>query len=162
MAIVNKKSVKKEAPKAVKKEVKAKPKTPNLLNVVKKTLGIKKKKKEEKSVAKEYGKVCLYFVIVDFGIGESVINLFRNLGVVATFSHIGEGTANRQVLDVLGIEDNKKDVMYSFVKEESIPDITKELEAFFVANKKNRGIGFSIDLNSMVGVKLYHFLTNTL
>ena len=78
------------------------------------------------------------------------------------FIEVGNGTANKNVLDILGIEDNAKEIIFALIKTELVKDARKELEAFFMASKKNKGIGFAIDLTSIIGVKLYRFLTNSL
>jgi len=132
-------------------------------NKLKKTVKLlKKPKKIIPAIPVEYKKLVLYFVIVNANQGESVVKLFQQLGSSLQIRHLGVGTATKQVLDVLGVEDNKKEVVVSIIPEEKVEDAVSELEAFFAASKKNRGVGFSISLTSMVGVKLYHFLTNTL
>ena len=37
-----------------------------------------------------------------------------------------------------------------------------ELNAYFAANKRNNGLGFAIPLTSIIGVKAYKFLSQTL
>lgn len=106
-------------------------------------------------------KLKLYVVIVDRGQGETVSFLMQKYSSAAQFISVGNGTAQRQVSDLLGIEDNGKDVVFSMIKEEKIPEMVVDLEYFFNSSKKHRGIGFSIKVTSMIGVKLYKFLTDT-
>ncbi len=106
-------------------------------------------------------KPYVYVTIVDEGVGQSIIKLCQSLKVSAQFLQKGQGTANKQIRDILGIEDNKKEIIFSLVREDLIPDLKKELEAFFLSSKKNKGIGFSIKMDSLIGVRLYHFLTHT-
>ena len=40
-------------------------------------------------------------------------------------------------------------------------DLKKEIDVYFVASKKNRGIAYTIALTSIVGVKMYKFLSQT-
>lgn len=105
--------------------------------------------------------LCLYVTIVNRGQANAIVSMFQRVGSSAQFINVGTGTASRNVLDILGIEDNEKEVVYCFIKEELVPEAKKELEAFFAINKKNKGIGFSIKLTSIIGVKLYRFLTNS-
>lgn len=107
-------------------------------------------------------KLSLFITIVNNGQADNIIRLYQYVGSSAQFMQKGTGTAQKQVLDVLGIEDNRKDIVYGFVTNESIPELKKELEAYFQVNKKNKGIGFAISLTSVIGASLYHFLADTL
>ena len=110
---------------------------------------------------KDLKKLVFYVVIVDFGQGDNIIRLLKENHSSAQFVQVGEGTASSQVRDVLNIDDNRKEIIYSLVREDYASDIQKELSAYFVASKKNKGVGFSIELDSLVGVKLYKFFTQT-
>ena len=125
---------------------------------------MKKVKQAEESFEKtnDIKKLCLYVTIVNKGQANAVTSLFQRIGSSMQYIEVGNGTANRNVLDILGIEDNAKEIVFALIKEELVKDATKELEAFFMASKKNKGIGFKVDLTSMIGVKLYRFLTNSL
>lgn len=107
-------------------------------------------------------KLSLYVTIVNKGQANAVTSLFQRMGSSMQFIEVGNGTANKNVLDILGIEDNAKEIIFALIKTELVKDARKELEAFFMASKKNKGIGFAIDLTSIIGVKLYRFLTNSL
>jgi len=106
--------------------------------------------------------LILFITIVNFGQSKFIENIFQNCKASASFVQLGTGTANREALDILGIENNGKDVIYSIVSEDKQDEIKKELAAFFVMNKKTRGITMTIKLDSMIGVTLYKFFTNTL
>ena len=107
-------------------------------------------------------KLSLFITIVNAGQAAPIIKIFEDAGVSAQIVQRGRGTATRQIMDILGVEDNGKDVVLSFIKQESIPDVKVELNAFFAASKKNKGIGFSVPLTSIIGVKVYQFLADTL
>lgn len=126
--------------------------------------GKKKSKNENKSFEQRNNikKMSMFVTIVNANLAGPITKIFENAGVSAQFVQRGQGTATKQIRDILGIEDNGKDIVISLVKQESIPDIKIELEAFFAASKHNKGIGFSIPFDSMIGVKIYQFLTNSL
>lgn len=123
------------------------------------------KKKEEVQppfeTREDLKKLLLYTIIVPNGQGDAVIRILKRKGSSAQFVRLGEGTASKQVLSVLHIEDTKKEIVYSLVREDLVPEIKVELEAFFLSSKRNRGIAFTIELNSIVGVKMYKFLSQT-
>ena len=107
-------------------------------------------------------KLSLFITVVNKNQGEAITKIFQRLGVSAQFIQRGEGTATAQIRDILSIEDNSKDVVISIIKRETIPDAKMEIEAFFAASKRNKGIGFTIPFTSVAGVKIYQFLANTL
>ena len=106
-------------------------------------------------------KLSLFVTIVSKGQALPITRLFERGGSSAQFIQRGEGTATKEIYSLLGVEDNDKDIVFSFISQDKIPDIKTELNAFFLANKKNRGIGFSIPLSSIIGVRVYQFLANT-
>lgn len=106
-------------------------------------------------------KLSLYITIVDRGFSQPVIRLFEKMGASAQFVQMGEGTAVKEIREILGIEDNEKEVILSIIRKEKVNEVTKELDNFFNLNKSIRGIGFSIPLTSLIGVRLYEFLSNS-
>ena len=106
-------------------------------------------------------RLYLYTVIVPRGQGDNIIRIFKANKTSVQFLQYGEGTANSDIKEILGIEDTKKDIVYSIVREDYIKDIKKEIDVYFVASKKNKGIAYTIPLNTIVGVKMYKFLSQT-
>lgn len=127
-----------------------------------------KKKNETNKTAepfekkKDLEKLSIFVTIVNANLADTITKIFQGVGVSAQFVQRGQGTATKQIKDILGIEDNSKDVVFSIIKQSAIPDAKAELEAFFAASKKNKGIGFTIPMTSVTGVTVYKFLTNTL
>lgn len=119
-------------------------------------------KKEPFEAKNDIKKLSIFVTIVNANLANPIVKIFQNAGVSAQFVQRGQGTATKQIRDILGIEDNSKDIVFSIIKQETIPEVMPELEAFFAASKKNKGIGFSIPMTSIAGVTVYKFLTNTL
>ena len=148
------------------KEVTKKKKVNPINNVANK---IRKATKSRKNDAKpkrfeekpDLQKLYMYIVIVDQGISKTVEKLLQNIGSSAQFIHNGRGTAPKEIYSVLGAVDNKKAVINAFVSEEKINEVREELEIFFKASKKNRGVGFAIPLSSLQGIRMYRYLTQT-
>ena len=101
-----------------------------------------------------------YFAVVNQGNAGAVIDIFRRAGSTASFVQMGTGTASKHVRDILGIEDNRKEIVVSIIREELLKEATVELEAFYAASKRNKGIGFSVSLTGLSGVRMYQFLAN--
>lgn len=114
---------------------------------------------EEKPNLKKLG---LYLAIVPYGQSENVIRIFQRYNSSMQFVQNGTGTAIKEVRDILGLEDNSKEIVFAFIQLEKAEEIRKELDAYFVSSKKNAGIAFTVNINSMIGAKLYHFLSQTI
>lgn len=129
---------------------------------------VKKTKKSPAKVDTSYEnnndikKLKVYVVIVNHGTGKAIVSLLQRSGSPAQYVTMGNGTATKNVRDILGIEDTGKDVVFALLKEELIPDLKNEVEAFFQSNKRNRGIGFSINMTGIIGVRFYRFIADVL
>lgn len=141
--------------KAAKKTTESKPKTP------------RKSPKNISEIRESFEKrddlkrMVFYVIIVNYGQSSNIIKLLKNNHSSVQFVQIGEGTATKQVRSILNIEDNTKEIIYSFLREEYVQDFKMELDAYFASSKRNAGIAFTVDLSTIVGVKLYKFLTQT-
>ena len=123
----------------------------------------KKIKKETSFKQKEdIKKLFVHVTIVPSGQAPSINKLFKSIGVACQFNQKGRGTANRKVREILGIEDNHKDLIISLITENLIERIVKELDAYFAASEKNRGIGFTIPMSSIISTRVYNFLADAL
>ena len=116
------------------------------------------KKKEE---ATEYKKLAVYVTIVNYSYIRTIIKLFESLNTSVSFVQVGEGTSKTKFYDIFGVHENNKGIIYAIVTEEKLPEIKSALDDFFKQEGENKGIGFSISLTSIIGMKLYHFLSNT-
>ena len=131
-------------------------------------MGLFKKAKKENTELKsnvsksDIKKLSMFITIVNRGQGNFVLKLFESEGANAQFVQYGEGTAQKEIRDILGIEDNSKEIIISLISQDKIDSAKRELEAFFKVSKRNRGIGFSIPMTSLIGMKFYQFLVDTL
>ena len=107
-------------------------------------------------------KLVLYMVIVNFGQVDAVIHLLRKNHSSAQFVKVGEGTASKEIREILSIEDNRKEIVFSLLREDFVEEFKNEIDAYFAASKKNAGVAFTLDVKSIVGVKIYKFLSQTI
>ena len=119
----------------------------------------KEAKFEEK---KDLDKLYVYFTIVNAGVADSVVRVFEEMGCSVSFIQNGTGTASEEVKKILHIQDSRKEVVISIIRESRLEDIEKELAAFFLASKRNKGIAFATKMDAIQGVRLYKFLSQTL
>lgn len=111
---------------------------------------------------KDLKKLCFHVTIVPSGQAPVINKLFKTLGVACQFSQKGRGTASKRVREILGLEENYKDLIISLIPEDLVPTISTELEAYFAANIRNRGIGFVVPMDSIISVRVYNFIADLL
>lgn len=102
--------------------------------------------------------VCL--TIVNSGQGEAIRKLMEKFSCATSLILKGEGTASKDLYDVLGLKDNYKDVIISFVSEDVSDDVIYELNLYFNSNKKNKGVASILEMDSIVSYIGYRFLSN--
>lgn len=100
-------------------------------------------------------------VIVNHGQGEYFLKGFSNLEVSCSFMLYGRGTAPVEFQDIIGIGGARKDIILGIVKEPDMYKVRKLIKERFKVSEKAKGIAFSMKIDSMIGVVLYKFLTNT-
>ena len=110
----------------------------------------------------EQKKLSMFVTIVNKGQGNFILKLFESEGANVQFVQHGEGTAKKEIRDILGIEDKSKEIIISLIPNDNISSARKELEAFFKVSKRNRGIGFSIPMTSIIGMRIYQFLCDSI
>ena len=121
---------------------------------------LKRKAKKQLSTTSDE-KLMLFISIVSRGLSAPVLKIYQKCDFSGQFVLTGEGTARKEIRNILGIEDNEKDVVISFVRKDKVEELKSLLEVFFISSKRNAGISFSIELDSIIGVKVYQFLADT-
>ena len=68
-------------------------------------------------------KLKLFVVIVNRDQGDFFVKKFEEVGVGASFEIYGRGTATKEIYEILGVGETKKDIILSFVSEKDILNI---------------------------------------
>ena len=71
----------------------------------------------------------------------------------------GLGTAQSELVDLLGLEPHKA-VILSVVREDMVETVMNTLEDKFATIRNGKGISFVVPLSSVIGVNLYRFLSD--
>ena len=103
-------------------------------------------------------KLKLLVTVVERGRGDAVSNLLRGRGHYVHFLCLGSGTAKSNILDLLGISDLRKDVVFSFVPENDSRESLRALQTAFHMERPGGGIAFSLPVNSVAGQSTYSIL----
>lgn len=93
----------------------------------------------------------LLTIIVDRDIVDKVAEDVAKLG--ANFCHVcyGKGTANNELLDLLGLGESEKGILFASVNEDDIGAIYSMLKLTHNFNNPGSGIAFTIPMSSVGG-----------
>lgn len=105
-------------------------------------------------------KVCkkgytLFIIVVNFGIGDKVFEESKKLGILEGTIFLGKGTAQNHILELLGLEEVKKEIVLVVLDEDLEYNLHKTLNEKFHLHKPNHGIAFSLPLAKILGLKSY-------
>ena len=104
-------------------------------------------------------KLKLLFTVVDRPKGEFYLDVLSQFDVNFQMALGGLGTANSELLELLGLESHKV-VILSVVREDLVDGIMDCLEEKFRTVRNGKGICFAVPLASVIGVNLYQFLSD--
>ena len=104
-------------------------------------------------------KLKLLFTVVDRRKGEFYLDVLGQFDVNFQMALGGLGTANSELLELLGLEPHKV-VILSVVREDLVDDVMNCLEDKFHTVRNGKGICFAVPLASVIGVNLYQFLSD--
>lgn len=114
----------------------------------------------EKKQVTNVRKLKMLFTIVDRSKTLFYVDLLEQFEVNLQMILYGRGTANSQMLDLLGIAESDKSVIVSYIREDKTKDILGTLEEKFQKVKNGKGIAFTVALDSIIGVATYQLLSN--
>lgn len=122
-------------------------------------------KKEIKStpVKKEVSnvkKIKMLITVVNRSKTLFYLDLLEQFEVNVQMVLYGKGTANSEMLKLLGLAETDKTVILSYIKEEIVSDALETLNEKFQKVKNGKGVACTISLDSIIGVSMYQLLSN--
>lgn len=106
-------------------------------------------------------KLKLLFTVVDRPKAEFYLDVLSQFEVNCQIVTAGKGTANSELVDMLGLNVHKA-VLLSVVREDLVDPVMKCLEDKFATIRNGKGIAFAVPMSSVIGVNIYRFLSNHL
>ena len=106
-------------------------------------------------------KLKLVVTVVDRAKAEFYLDVLSQFEVNFQMVASGKGTANSEIIDMLGLNINKAVIM-SVVREDMVDPIMNCLEEKFRTIRKGKGIAFAVPLSGVIGVNMYQFLSNNM
>ena len=104
-------------------------------------------------------KLKILFTVVDRNKGEFYLDVLSQFEVNFQTVINGTGTAKSEILDMLGLNNNKA-VIISVIREDMTDTIMKVLEEKFRTIRNGKGVAFAVPMSSVIGVNIYRFLSN--
>ena len=122
----------------------------------KKEVKVETPKKEVSSVQK----VKMLITVIDRSKTLFYLDLLEQFEVNVQMVLYGKGTANSEMLNLLGLAESEKSVILSYIKEDRVKDALETLNEKFNKVKNGKGIAYTIPLDSIIGVSMYQLLVN--
>lgn len=105
-------------------------------------------------------KLELLVTVVPRAKAELYVSFISQFEVNAQYIMLGEGTANSQTIELLGLNDSERAVIFSVIREDKIKECLKYIEGKFHTVRNGNGIAFTSPMTSVIGVAVYQFLIN--
>lgn len=105
-------------------------------------------------------KLKILITIVDKSKALFYVDLLEQFEVNVHSVLYGKGSANSQMLSLLGLIESDKAVIISFIREDKIKDALETLNEKFAVVRNGKGIAFTVPLDSIIGVLAYQLLSN--
>ncbi len=106
------------------------------------------------------GKLKLLIIIVDSAKSEFYSDLLQGFEVNVKYSFSGRGTAQTEMLTLLGLAGSEKSVIMGIIREDRTKEALLTLEEKFRTIKNGKGVACTVPLTSTIGVTVYRFLAN--
>ncbi|MFG6115543.1 P-II family nitrogen regulator [Thalassobacillus devorans] len=97
----------------------------------------------------------LVYVIVDLGLGSKVVQTAKKHGISGGTVLLGRGTLKSRLLNLLGINDVRKEIVMMLSYREKANHVIEQLAKKFNFIKKHKGIVFTISVGKVVGARNY-------
>ncbi len=105
-------------------------------------------------------KLMLLVTIVGRSKADFYMDLIQSFEVNMQLAVLGEGTANAEILQYLGLAGSEKTVIFSVIREELADAALNTIEEKFNTIKNGKGIALTVPLSSVIGATLFGFLSN--
>lgn len=105
-------------------------------------------------------KLKLLVTIVPRNKAEYFCDLLLSFDINMQVVALANGTADADMLELLGLTHNEKAVIFSVIQESKIPDAMRTLEEKFSTIKGGKGVACTVALSSVIGTLIYGFLSN--
>lgn len=108
--------------------------------------------------ASPLSRLKFFVTIVNHNHHKEILKILKTFESGLNFITHGRGTGTKEIYDLLGLSDVRKDIIFAVIKADQIENVKKEVAAYF--KKESKGIAFAIDISSVIGTSIYKYLAN--
>lgn len=105
-------------------------------------------------------KLKLLVTVVDRSKTLFYVDLLEQFEVNVQMVLYGRGTANSEMLSLLGLAEPEKSVIISYIREDKVKEALETLDEKFHKVKNGKGVAYTVSLDSIIGVSMYQLLSN--
>jgi hypothetical protein len=105
-------------------------------------------------------KLKMLITVIDRSKTLFYVDLLEQFEVNVQMILYGKGTANSQMLALLGLIESDKSVIISYIREDRVKEALDTLSEKFTTVKNGKGVAYTIPLDSIIGVSNYQLLSN--
>lgn len=105
-------------------------------------------------------KLVLLVTVVNRSKADSFVDRIQAFGANVQMILFGRGTANKEMLNMLGLADSNKAVIFSIITESNVQAAMEALTDMFNSVKDGRGIAYTIPFSSIIGRSMFNFLSD--
>ena len=117
-------------------------------------------KKKTASAMQAPQKLKLLITIVNREKAEFYSDLLQTFEVNMQFRAAARGTAGSDILQMMGLAESEKAVIFSVIREDRVKGALEALAKRFSTIKGGKGIAYTVPFSGMIGVSLYQFFCN--
>ena len=117
-------------------------------------------KQIKKSVNSSIKKLKLIITVINRSKALYYTDLLEQFEINMQTVIYGRGTADKELFNILNVDENEKAILLSVVREDQVQDVLEILKEKFQKIKNGKGIAFTIPMKSIIGVSVYQFLSN--
>ncbi len=92
-------------------------------------------------------------VVINYNNGSKVLKEAKKIGLTGGTIFLGKGTVRNRILEILGLEEVKKEIVIMISKSELEEEIHDRIVERFNMKKPNKGIIFSMPVKRVLGVR---------
>lgn len=104
-------------------------------------------------------KLDMIIAIVERSKTSFYTDLFQIFGSNLQVVTGAKGTADTQILDMLGLAEHEQNAIFAIVRADKTEEMMEVLEDRFRRVKNGKGIAMAVPLSSSIGTLVYGFLT---
>ncbi|MDR1029019.1 MAG: hypothetical protein LBL63_06330 [Clostridiales Family XIII bacterium] len=107
--------------------------------------------KGKKGGSSDIERVKLMISIIERGLGNSLIQELRLLGVTFNMASVGYGAVGSDIADLLGFTEKECDIVFSVVTESKVATALSMIEYRFSLHTPGHGLAFCVPISGVGG-----------